>query len=74
MTTTLLETPFLKVAVQAAYPSVRAGLRAMLAAAPGLELTFGLEEQADVTVADLEEGATEEEWPSGVGAACRLGG
>ncbi len=65
MTTTLLETPFLKVAVQAAYPSVRAGLRAMLAAAPGLELTFGLEEQADVTVADLEEGATEEEWPSG---------
>lgn len=65
MTTTLLETPFLKVAVQAAYPSVRAGLRAMLAAAPGLELTFGLEDQADVTVADLEEGATEEEWPSG---------
>ncbi len=65
MTTTLLETPLLRVAVQAAYPSVRAGLRAMLAAAPGLELTFGLDEAADVTVADLEEGATEEEWPAG---------
>ena len=65
MTTTLLETPLLKVAVQAAYPSVRAGLRAMLAAAPGLELTFGLDDHADVTVADLEEGATEEEWPAG---------
>lgn len=65
MTTALLETPLLKVAVQAAYPSVRAGLRAMLAAAAGLELTFGLDEPADVTVADLEEGATEEEWPAG---------
>lgn len=65
MTTTLLETPLLKVAVQASYPSVRAGLRAMLAAAPGMELTFGLGEPADVTVADLEEGATEEEWPAG---------
>jgi len=65
MTTAMLETPVLKVAVQAAYPSVRAGLRAMLAAAPGLELTFGLDDQADVVVADLEEGATEEEWPAG---------
>lgn len=65
MTTSMLETPILKVAVQASYPSVRAGLRAMLAAAPGLELTFGLDEAADVTVADLEEGALEEEWPAG---------
>ncbi len=65
MTTAMLETMILKVAVQAAYPSVRAGLRAMLAAAPGIEVTFGLDEAADVTVADLEEGATEEEWPSG---------
>lgn len=65
MTTAMLETPVLKVAVQAAYPSVRAGLRAMLAAAPGLELSFGLDDQADVVVADLEEGATEEEWPAG---------
>lgn len=52
----------LRVAVQAAYPSVRAGLRAMLAASPGLELT---EDAPDVTVADLEEGATPEEWPAG---------
>jgi DNA-binding NarL/FixJ family response regulator len=37
----------------------------MLAAAPGIELTSSLEDSADVTVADLEEGATEEEWPAG---------
>ena len=62
---TTLETAILKVAVHAAYPSVRAGLRAMLAAAPGIELTSGPEDAPDVTVAHLEEGAIEEEWPAG---------
>lgn len=52
----------LRIAVHAAYPSVRAGLRAMLAASPGIVLT---EDTPDVTVADLEEGATVDEWPSG---------
>lgn len=52
----------LRVAVQAAYPSVRAGLRAMLAATPTFELT---DDHPDVTVADLEEGSTVEDWPAG---------
>ena len=52
----------LRVAVEAAYPSVRAGLRAMLAATPSFQLT---EDTADVTVADLEEGSTMEDWPAG---------
>ncbi len=62
--TQLLTEPvaILRVAVQAAYPSVRAGLRAMLAASPNFELT---DDAADVTVADLEEGATIEDWPAG---------
>ncbi|MGE0601566.1 MAG: response regulator transcription factor [Dehalococcoidia bacterium] len=62
--TQLLTEPvaILKVAVQAAYPSVRAGLRAMLAASPNFELT---EDSPDVTVADLEEGSTIEDWPAG---------
>jgi len=52
----------LRVAVQAAYPSVRAGLRAMLAANPAFELA---NEAADVTVADLEEDSSNEDWPPG---------
>lgn len=62
--TQLLTEPvaILRVAVQAAYPSVRAGLRAMLAASPSFELT---EDAPDVTVADLEEGTTIEDWPAG---------
>ncbi len=52
----------LRVAVEAAYPSVRAGLRAMLSASPTFQLT---EDAPDVTVADIEEGATIEEWPAG---------
>ena len=55
----------LKVAVQAAYPSVRAGLRAMLAGTAEFELTNGPDAAADVTVADLEEGAPQDEWPAG---------
>lgn len=63
MTQTLTEPiAILRVAVEAAYPSVRAGLRAMLAAWPGIELT---EDTPDVTVADIEEGVTLEEWPAG---------
>ena len=52
----------LRVAVDAAYPSVRAGLRAMLAANPAFELAG---DAPDVTVADLEEGVSMEEWPAG---------
>ena len=52
----------LRVAVDAAYPSVRAGLRAMLAANPAFELAG---DSPDVTVADLEEGVSMEEWPAG---------
>jgi len=63
MTQTLTEpVAILRVAVEAAYPSVRAGLRAMLAAWPSFQLT---DEAPDVTVADIEEGATVEEWPAG---------
>ena len=54
----------LKVAVQAAYPSVRAGLRAMLAGTADFIL-IGPDDAADVTVADLEEGAAQDEWPAG---------
>lgn len=55
----------LKVAVQAAYPSVRAGLRAMLAGTADFELTTSPDDAADVTVADLEEGASQDDWPAG---------
>ncbi len=61
-----VEAPALKVAVEAAYPSVRAGLRAMLAGAgPNLEILDGPEDDPDVTVADLDEGAPLDEWPRG---------
>ena len=52
----------IRVAVEAAYPSVRAGLRAMLAATPSFQVT---DEAPDVTVADLEEGSSIEDWPKG---------
>lgn len=55
----------LKVAVQAAYPSVRAGLRAMLAGTAEFQLTSTPDDTADVTVADLEEGVHQDEWPAG---------
>jgi DNA-binding NarL/FixJ family response regulator len=57
--------PAIKVAVQAAYPSVRAGLRAMLAEFPGIEVTGGPEDSPDVTVADLDEGWSMDDWPAG---------
>lgn len=60
-----LKVEVLKVAVQAAYPSVRAGLRAMLAGTANFVLTIGPDDAADVTVADLEEGASQDEWPAG---------
>lgn len=50
--------------MRAAYPSVRAGLTAMLAAQPGIALVEDGPE-ADVTVADLPEDAAEEDWPPG---------
>jgi len=63
MTETLTEPiAILRVAVEAAYPSVRAGLRAMLAATPSFQVTG---DSPDVTVADLEEGASIEDWPKG---------
>src|SRR5262245_41251516 len=52
----------LRVAVEAAYPSVRAGLRAMLAATPSFHVT---DDAPDVTVAELEDGASVEDWPKG---------
>jgi DNA-binding NarL/FixJ family response regulator len=55
----------IRVAVQAAYPSIRAGLRAMLAATPAFELTGSPDEPHDVIVVDLEDGASLDEWPSG---------
>jgi DNA-binding CsgD family transcriptional regulator len=64
----------LRVAVRATYPSVRAGLRAML----GAELGFSLvdegssDDDADVTVVDLDEGSNDETWPAG--PAVLLGG
>lgn len=53
-----------RVAVRAAYPSVRAGLRAMLAAQPGIALVDDGPE-AEVTVADLPEDAATDDWPTG---------
>ena len=53
-----------RVAVRAPYPSVRAGLRAMLASQPGITLVDDGPE-ADVTVADLPEDGTPEDWPAG---------
>ena len=64
----------LRVAVRATYPSVRAGLRAML----GAESDFSLvdegssDDDADVTVVDLDEGSNDETWPTG--PAVLLGG
>ncbi len=55
----------LRVAVQAAYPSVRAGLRAMLAQQPGFTVIEDGSLDADVTVADLLEDAVAEDWPQG---------
>lgn len=64
----------LRVAVRSSYPSVRAGLRALL----GAESAFSLvdegssDDDADVTVVDLDEGSVDEAWPSG--PAVLLGG
>lgn len=57
--------PMIRVAVRAAYPSVRAGLRALLAAEPGFLLVDDGDDEADVTVADLEGAATPGDWPRG---------
>jgi DNA-binding NarL/FixJ family response regulator len=53
-----------RVAVRAAYPSVRAGLRAMLAAQPGIALVDDGPE-AEVTIVDLPEDAATDDWPAG---------
>lgn len=55
----------LRVAVRAAYPSVRAGLRAMLAEQPGIRVVDDGSPEAEVVVADLEDDATSEDWPDG---------
>ena len=55
----------LRVAVRAAYPSVRAGLRAMLAEQPGIRVVDDESPEADVVVADLDDDATSEDWPEG---------
>ena len=57
----------LRVAVCASYPSVRAGLRAMLGAESGFSLVDegSSEDDADVTVVDLDEGSPDETWPTG---------
>ena len=55
----------LRVAVRAAYPSVRAGLRAMLAEQPGIRVVDDGSPEAEVVVADLEDDATREDWPDG---------
>ncbi len=57
----------LRIAVRAAYPSVRAGLRAMLGAEPGLSLVEdgGPDNDADVIVVDLDEGSMADGWPTG---------
>lgn len=57
----------LRVAVRASYPSVRAGLRAMLGAESGFSLVdeASSDDDADVTVVDLDEGSLEADWPTG---------
>lgn len=55
----------LRVAVRAAYPSVRAGLRAMLAEQPGIRVVDDGSPEVEVTVADLGDDATSEDWPAG---------
>lgn len=64
----------LRVAVRASYPSVRAGLRAMLGAESGFSLVDegSSDDEADVTVVDLDEGSVDEAWPTG--PAVLLGG
>lgn len=57
--------PLIRVAVRAAYPSVRAGLRAMLAAEPGFLLVDEGDDEADVTVADLDGATSPRNWPRG---------
>jgi len=54
----------IRIAVIATYPSVRAGLRAMLAAEPGFELATP-DSSPDVTVVDLDESGTPDVWPEG---------
>lgn len=57
----------LRVGVRATYPSVRAGLRAMLAAEPGITLVDdgSLDDETDVMVVDLDEGGAVDDWPAG---------
>ncbi len=55
--------PLIRVAVRAPYPSVRAGLRAMLAAEPGFLLVDEADDEADVTIVDIEGAAGSGDWP-----------
>ena len=55
----------LRVAVRASYPSVRAGLRAMLAEQPGIRVVDDGSPEAEVVVADLDDDGSSEDWPAG---------
>lgn len=55
----------LRVAVRAAYPSVRAGLRAMLAEQSTFEMVDEGSTEAQVTVVDLDEDSSPDDWPGG---------
>lgn len=54
----------LRVAVRAAYPSVRAGLRAMLAEQPGIRVVDDGSAEAEVVVADLDDDGSSDDWPA----------